>query len=79
MLLKQCTFLPCKKHAGDDIYRKLVKLGTKEEKDEILMDIFGSEGNQLKGLIHSTSENEYLPKVISVTDKWDTRAKENTL
>lgn len=67
MLLKRCTFLPCKKHAADDISRQLVKLGTKEEKDEILMDIFGSEGNQLKGLIDSTSENEYLAKVISVT------------
>lgn len=76
--LKRCTFLPCKKHVEDDIARKLVELGMKDEKDEILMDIFGSERNQQKGLIDSTSEDEYFAKVISVTEKWDTLERKKT-
>ncbi|KAJ7375267.1 hypothetical protein OS493_002014 [Desmophyllum pertusum] len=41
----------------------------KDEKDEILMDIFGSERNQQKGLIDSTSEDEYFAKRKSTRDK----------
>ena len=71
MPLKRCTFLPCKKHVADDIARKLVELEMKDEKEEILTDIFGCEKTRQKGLIDSTSADEYLAKVLSVTEKWD--------
>ena len=78
MPLKRSTFLPCKKHVEDDIARKLVDLGMKDEKTEILADIFGCEKTHQKGLIDSTSEDEFLAKVRSVTEKWDTLAQKKT-
>ena len=43
------TFLLCKKHVEDDIARKLVDLGLKDETSEILADIFGCEKNHQRG------------------------------
>ena len=79
MPLKRCTFLPCKKHVEDDVARKLIELGMTDAKEDILADIFGDEKTQQKGLIDSTSGDEYFAKVLSVTEKWDTvETKEET-
>jgi hypothetical protein len=69
--LKQCKFLPCKKHVEDDISRKLTCLGLGDLKEEVSKDIFGDEKNKEKGIIDSTNDDEFLAKVISVSDKWD--------
>ena len=66
MPLKRCTFLPCKKHVAHDIARKLVELEMKDEKEQILTGIFGCEKTRQKGLIDSSSADEYLAKVLSV-------------
>jgi hypothetical protein len=67
--LKHCTFLPCKKHVEDNISQKLMSLGLSEIKNEVMKDIFGNEKNKEKGIVDSTSDDEFLAKVISVTDK----------
>ena len=69
--LKRCKFLPCKKHVEDDISRKLTCLGLGDLKEEVSKDIFGDEKNKEKGIIDSTNDDEFLAKVISVSDKWD--------
>ena len=40
-------------------------------KNEVIIDIFGSEKVKEKGIIDSETEDEFLAKVISVSDKWD--------
>ncbi|XP_031553337.1 uncharacterized protein LOC116290448 [Actinia tenebrosa] len=69
--LKGCTFLPCKKHVVDDITRKVNELGLNKACNEILKDIFGCERNKEKGIVDTTSDDEFLAKAMSVTDKWD--------
>ena len=72
------TFLLCKKHVEDDIARKLVDLGLNDETSEILADIFGCEKTRQKGLIDCRSKEEFLAKVLSVTEKWDTLKEKKT-
>lgn len=69
--LKRSIFLPCKKHVEDNISRKLSNLGNSAMKNEVLRDIFGDERNKEKGIVDSTSRDEFLAKVIAVTEKWD--------
>ena len=51
--LRRCTFLPCKKHVEDDISRKIDDLGLKDIKNEVLLDIFGSDKRKEKGIVDS--------------------------
>ena len=46
-------------------------------RNEVLRDIFGDERNKEKGIVDSTSRDEFLAKVIAVTDKWDSTEKSN--
>ena len=75
--LKRSIFLPCKKHVEDDISRKLTDLGNGAMKDEVLKDIFGNDKNKEKGIVDSMSQDEFLAKVIAVTEKWDALEKSN--
>ena len=75
--LKRSIFLPCKKHVEDDISRKLSDLGKSAMKNEVLRDIFGDEKNKEKGIVDSSSRDEFFAKVIAVTDKWDSTEKSN--
>lgn len=61
--LKECTFLPCKKHVEDDITRKIADLGLSAVRKEILEDILGSDGKLEKRIIDSESGEEFLAKV----------------
>ena len=70
-------FLPCKKHVEDDISRKLSDLGSGAMKDEVLKDIFGDEKNKEKGIVDRMSQDEFLAKVLAVTEKWDVLEKSN--
>ena len=71
------TFLPCKKHVEDDISRKFSDLGSGAMKDEVLKDILGDDKNKEKGIFDSMSQDEFLAKVIAVTEKWDVLEKSN--
>ena len=73
--LMHSIFLPCKKHVEDDISRKLCDLGSGAMKDEVLKDIFGDDKNKEKGIVDSMSQDEFLAKVIAVTEKWDVLEK----
>lgn len=75
--LKSSIFLPCEKHVEDDISRKMSDFGKSAMKNEVLRDIFGDERNKEKGLVDSTSRDEFLAKGIAVTDKWDSTEKSN--
>ena len=75
--LMRSIFLPCKKHVEDDISRKLSDLGSGAMKDEVLKDIFGDDKNKEKGIVDSMSQDEFLAKVIAVTEKWDVLEKSN--
>ena len=46
----------------------MIDLGMTDEKEDIVAD----EKTQQKGLINSTSGDEYFAKVLSVAEKWDT-------
>jgi len=60
--LCRCTFLPCKKHA-EDITHKIDGLGLKDMKEEVLLDIFGSDKNKEKGIVGSADADEFGGKV----------------
>ena len=40
-------------------------------RDEVLKDIFRSDCNKEKGIVDCPSQDEFLAKVIAVSDKWD--------
>lgn len=75
--LKRSIFLPCKKHVEDDISRKLTDLGKGAMKYEVLKDIFGNNKNKERGIVDSTSQDNFLAKVIVVTERWDALDKSN--
>ena len=51
--------------------RKLSDLGNGAMKDEMVKDIFGSDRNKEKGIVDCSSQDEFVAKVIAVSDKWD--------
>ena len=64
----------CKKHAEDDVDRKLTSLGINgEARDNFMRDIFGRESTKEKGLIDSLSEVEFDSKLMKPRPKWEKR------
>ena len=67
----------CKKHAEDDIDRKLTSLGISgKSRDDFMRDIFGRESTKEKGLIDSLSEEEFDSKLLKLRQKWEKREME---
>lgn len=57
----------CKKHAEDDINRKLTSLGINgKARDNFMRDIFGRESSKEKGLIDSLSGEEFDSKLLKL-------------
>ena len=75
--LKCSIFLPCRKRVEDDISRTLSDLGEGAMKEEVLKDIFGDQRNKEKGIVESTSRDEFLTKTIAATEKWELTEKSN--
>ena len=73
--LRRCTFLPCKKHVEDAISRKIDDLGLKDIKNEVLLDIFGSDKRKERGIVDSLDEEEFTAKVDSLVEKWKSMEK----
>ena len=67
--LTRCTFFHCKKHVEDDISRKSDDLGLKDIKNEVLLDIFGSDKCKEKGIVDSLDEEEFIAKGDSLVEK----------
>ena len=67
------TNLYCKKHLEDDIKRKFSKLPhiNNNIRSTILVDIFGSESAQVKGLVDAESEQEFADQCYTCCEKWD--------
>eukprot|EP00112_Aurelia_sp_Birch-Aquarium-sp1_P012913 Seg2720.3 transcript_id=Seg2720.3/GoldUCD/mRNA.D3Y31 product="hypothetical protein" protein_id=Seg2720.3/GoldUCD/D3Y31 len=67
------TNLFCKKHLEDDIIRKFVSLKhvTSQVKQTILIDIFGSDAKQVKGLIDCENEATFDNLCLEYYGKWD--------
>ena len=67
----------CKKHAKDDVDRKLSSLGiTGEARNKFKKDIFGSEASKEKGLIDSLSAAEFDSKLLLLRPEWEKREME---
>ena len=67
----------CKKHAEDDVDRKLSSLGiTGEARNKFKKDIFGSEASKEKGLIDSLSAAEFDSKLLLLRPEWEKREME---
>ena len=67
----------CKKHAEDDVDRKLSSLGiTGEARNKSKKDIFGSEASKEKGLIDSLSTAEFDSKLLLLRPEWEKREME---
>ena len=67
------TNLFCKKHLEDDIIRKFASLKhiTSQVKQTILIDIFGSDAKQVKGLIDCENEATFDNLCLEYYRKWD--------
>ena len=64
----------CKKHAEDDVCRKLIELGINEKvRNEFMWDIFGNESTKELGLIDSESEDDFEIKLLSLMELWNQR------
>ena len=64
----------CKKHAKDDVDRKLTSLGiTGKAREKFMRDIFGRESTKEKGLIDCLSEEEFDSKLLNLRSKWEKR------
>lgn len=60
----------CKKHAEDDVDRKLTSLGiTGEARNQFMKDIFGSEVTKDRGLIDCLSAEEFDSKLLHLKPK----------
>lgn len=67
----------CKKHAEDDIDRKLTSLGINgEARQQFMRDIFGRESTKEKGLIDCLSEEEFDAKRLHLRPTWEKREME---
>lgn len=67
----------CKKHAEDDVTKKLTSLGiTGEARGKFMKDIFGSETTNEKGLIDCLSAAEFDAKVLHLKPEWKKRKME---
>lgn len=53
----------------DDTSRKIDDLGLKDIKNEVLLDIFGSDKCKEKGIVDSLDEEEFIAKVNSLVEK----------
>ena len=63
-----------KKHAEDDVCRKLIELDINEKvRKEFLWDIFGNESTKEMGLIDSESEDDFEIKLLSLMELWNQR------
>ena len=59
----------------EDISRKVDDLGLKDMKNEVLLDIFGSDKSKEKGTVDSLDEDEFVAKVDSLVEKWKSMEK----
>ena len=67
----------CKKHAEDNIDRKLTSLGiTGEARHKYMKDIFGSDASKEKGLIDCLSPEEFDAKLLRLRPEWEKREME---
>ena len=66
------TVIVCKKHAEDDVDRKLTSLGiTGSSRDEFMADIFGWERTKEVGLIDSKSPEDLHTKLFALEQVWN--------
>ena len=71
------TVIVCKKHAEDDVDRKLTSLGiTGSSRDEFMADIFGRERTKEVGLIDSKSPEDLDTKLFALEKVWNEREME---
>lgn len=50
-------------------------IGLKDIKNEVLLDIFGSDKCKEKGIVDSFDEEEFIAKVDSLVEKWKSMEK----
>ena len=74
--LPLATWLACKRHVEDDCRRKLRSLGMlRNDCSSFLLDIFGSDKAEEKGLIDAESCDDFEAKLFSLEKTWNKREK----
>lgn len=75
--LPLATWLACKRHVEDDCRRKLGSLGMLPNQcSPFLLDTFGSDSAEEKGLIDAQDIDDFDAKLLSLEEIWNKREKE---